>query len=415
MTARRLIASRAAAAAAAGLGLLLIALLFDAAPLFVPAVALVLIGSAAPAWVWFSATGATARRHLEAERVVEEQPLAATIEVRRSRLGLPGAEVIDPLTGSRLKVGRSLSLFSGARVANVKVVTRFARRGLQTLQPPSLVVTDPLELARVERVAAEPPQQLLVLPRTEPVRWLSVSRGGFFELPDGNSRAEAFAAVDVDGLRPYRPGTPASRIHWPAVARGAGLLERRLRADGDTRPLVVLDARGLGPPELLDAAVRAAASLTLELARSGGCGLLLSGEQRATAIDRELSAWPAAYARLAMVQSGPATRAPMLGRSGARLGPMVYVATRAPDRIAAMLSSHGHGPVVLVVPDQSLEGGRPPGVRGPMQATFEVSGCRGFLLGVRGETDGARRQRGRGPRMNLREAGRAMSAGEAGA
>ena len=51
--------------------------------------------------------------------------------------------------------------------------------------------------------------------------------------------------------------------------------------------------------ELIDAAVRAAASLVLELGAAGGCGLLLPGEQRATMIDRELIAWPAAYARLA--------------------------------------------------------------------------------------------------------------------
>ena len=56
----------------------------------------VLIGVAAPAWVWCSASGARAQRLLAAERVVEEQPLSATIEVRRSALGLPGAEVIDP-------------------------------------------------------------------------------------------------------------------------------------------------------------------------------------------------------------------------------------------------------------------------------------------------------------------------------
>ena len=316
MSAPRLFSRRATAVALAGLGLILIALLFDASPLFVPAVALILIGLAAPAWVWVSASGARAERHLQAERVVEDQPLEATIEVRRSHLGLPGAEVVDPFTGSRLELGGPLSPFTGGQVANVRVVTRFPRRGLQRLAPPSLVVRDPLDLARVERTSAAAAQQLLVLPRTERVRWLSSSRGRRFDLPEGDSPAEAFAAVDVDGLRPYRVGTPASRIHWPAVARGAGLIERRLKADGDSRPLVVLDARGSGPPELLDAAVRAAASLTLEFARSGGCGLLLGGEQRVTAVDRELITWPAAYARLAMVQGGPLARAPGLGPAG---------------------------------------------------------------------------------------------------
>ena len=171
-----------------------------------------------------------------------------------------------------------------------------------------------------------------MLPRTEPVQWQSAGGRRHFELPDGQSSAEAFAAVDVDGLRPYRVGTPASRIYWPAVARGAGLIERRLRADGDTRPVVVLDPRGGGPPELLDAAVRAAASLTLELARAGGCGLLLGGEQRVTPIDRELSTWPAAYARLALIEGGPLARAPALGSSAGRLGAMIYVAVRPPER-----------------------------------------------------------------------------------
>jgi len=384
---QRLFAKPAATVGGAGLSLLLIALAFDAAPLFVLAIALVLMGIAAPAWVWCSASGARAQRHLAAERVVEEQPLSATIEVRRSPLGLPGAEVIDPFTGSRLELSGPLSPFRGGRVAKVKVVTRFPRRGLQTLAAPSLMIRDPLDLARVERTSDAPAQQLLVLPRTEPVRWLTAGGGRYFELPDGQSPAEAFAAVDVDGLRQYRPGTPASRIHWPAVARGAGLLERRLRADGDTRPLVVLDPRGSGPPELLDAAVRATASLTLELARSGGCGLLLGGEQRITPIDRELITWPAAYARLALVQGGPLARAPGLGRSGGRLGATIYVAARTPERLTALLSNSNQGPVVLVVPTQGLADGRPRGVRGPMRPTLEVSGCRGFALGMRRERE----------------------------
>jgi uncharacterized protein (DUF58 family) len=363
--------------------LLLIAFLFDAAPLFVPAVALLVIGVSAAGWVWTSAAGASAQRHLQTERVVEDHPLEATIEVRRGGLGLPGAEVVDPFTGSQLDLSGPLSPFRGGRVARVRVVTRFPRRGLHTLAPPTLLVRDPLELARVEATSAAPPQQLLVLPRTEPVRWLQVAQGRRFEMPDGRNPAEAFAAVDVDGLRPYRPGAPASRIHWPAVARGAGLIERRLLPDGDSRPLIVLDARGDGPHELLDAAVRAAASLTLELARSGGCGLLLPGEQRITTIDREFIAWPAAYARLAVVRAerdGPGSRGPAAAVLSGRTGPLIYIAAGVPDRLAA-LTADGRGLVVLVVPTATLEGARPPGVRGSLLPTLDVSGCRGFLVG----------------------------------
>jgi uncharacterized protein (DUF58 family) len=388
----RLSARRAVAVAVGGVVLILVSFVFDAAPLFVPGIAFAALGALAPAWVWVSARGASAQRILEAERVVEEEPLAAKIEVRRGRLGLPGAEVYDPFTASKLEVAGPLSPLQGDRCASVRVVTHFARRGLQTLEPPSLFVRDPLELAHVQATSAAASQRLLVLPRTEPVRWLVADRGRRFKLPEGGASSEALAAVDVDGLRPYRPGTPASRIHWPAVARGAGLIERRLQADGDTRPLVVVDARGSDSSiELLDAAVRAAASLALEFARSGGCGLLLPGEQRATTLDRELLTWPAAYARLAMVQGGPRAPAPALGRYGARVGPMFYVAAKAPDRLPATMAGPARGLTVLVVPVPCLVGGRPKGMRGAMLATLDVSGCRGFQLGVRREFDRSER------------------------
>jgi uncharacterized protein (DUF58 family) len=387
----RILARRAVAVALSGFALILIAFVFDASPLFVPGVALAAIGVLSPAWVWTCARGADAHRVLSAERVVEEQPLEASIEVRRGRLGLPGAEVIDPFTGSRLDLAGPLSTLRGDRHASVRVVTHFSRRGMQTLAPPSLVVSDPLELARVQTDSGAPAQKLLVLPRTEPVRWLTAAGGRRFDQPDGHASSEAQAAVDMDGLRPYRPGTPASRIHWPAVARGAGLIERRLQADGDSRPLIVLDARLSGheldgPPELLDAAVRATASLVLDLARRGGCGLLLPGEQRATPIDRELISWPAAYARLAMVGGLAGSRAPALGSAAGRLGAMIYVAATPTARLAAMLTRATLGPglvpSILVVPHQQLSGGQPRGMRGRMLATLDVSGCRGFRLGV---------------------------------
>jgi uncharacterized protein (DUF58 family) len=362
--------------------LTLVAFIFDAAPLFVPGLAFTAVGLLAPLWVWVAARGAHAERVVSAERVVEDHPLEARIEVRRGPLGLPGAEVVDPFTGSRLELAGPLSPIHGGRSASVRVVARFPRRGLHRLPPPSLIVRDPLELARVQRDGVAPAHPLLVLPRTEPVRWLTADRGRRFQTSDGHAASDAMAAVDIDGLRPYRPGTPASRIHWPAVARGAGLIERRLLADGDTRPLVVLDSRGAVAAELLDAAVRAAASLVLEFARGGGCGLLLPGEQRPTSIDRELIHWPAAYARLAIVSGGPGTRAPTLGGASARLGPLVYVAAEPTARLGGMLAAPGGGQTVLVVPVQGLSGGRPPGVRGNMLPTLDVSGCRGFSLGV---------------------------------
>jgi uncharacterized protein (DUF58 family) len=278
-------------------------------------------------------------------------------------LRLPIAEVHDPLAAA------PIALPGRTRVGTVRIVVRFARRGLQRIEPPALRVHDPLELAVRVRTPRRLAQELLVLPRTSPVQWLDRSSGDRRNIRASISRPHTLAATDLDGLRPYRPGTPASRIHWPAVARGAGLLERRLRSEGDTRPLVVLDARGGGPPEGLDAAVRAAASLTLELARSGGCELLLPGDRRPTTVEPDLIAWPAVHARLAMIEGGPRTPAPALSSARARLGVVFYVAAQPLVRLPAGAYGVARGTRVLVVPDASRS--RP---------SFAVAGCYGYVL-----------------------------------
>jgi uncharacterized protein (DUF58 family) len=387
MATPRLLAARAAVVTACGIALGLVSFVFDAAPLFVPAVGMIALGVGTPAWVWLAARGAATERRLPAERVIEDEPVEAEIEVRRGPLGLPGAEVVDPFTGSRFELSGELSPMRGDRTTSVRVLSRFARRGLHRLPPPALTVRDPLDLARADAVSRAGSQQVLVLPRTEKVRWLGSGHSRRLRLPDGHVGSEALAAVDLDGLRPYRTGTPASRIHWSALARGAGLIERRLQADGDARPLVVLDVRtpsvaGRAEIELIDAAVRAAASLVLEFSAAGGCGLLLPGEQRPTMIDRELISWPAAYARLALVEGGSASRPPVLGSMVARAGAMIYVAASPVERLGAILGAPGGGPTVLVVPEAELVSGHPRGVRNAARPTLTVSGCQGFVLGA---------------------------------
>jgi uncharacterized protein (DUF58 family) len=363
---------RALVVACSGILLTLAAFTFDAAPLFVPGFAFTLLGTVTPLWVWVSARSATVERRMLAERVVEGEPVEATIEVRRGPLGLPGGEVLDPLAATPVSLSRPLSLLSGGHKAEVRVVARFARRGLRQLEPPSLIVRDMIELTSICCPGTGAVQELLVLPRVEPIQWSARDGGRGSDGADPRRAQEHLAAVDVDGLRPYRPGTPASRIHWAALARGAGLLERRLRTDGDLRPLVVLDARGSGPPEHLDAAVRAAASLTLELARRGGCRLLLPGERRAIAVEPDLVSWPALHARLALIDGGPASRPPAL-RPGTRFGSLFYVAAQSLERPPAALANAGGAAFMLVLPAAI-------GRRAAGAASFEVAGCRGYAI-----------------------------------
>ena len=104
-----------------------------------------------------------------------------------------------------------------------------------------------------------------MLPKLYPV---NLTAGGGDATP-AHARASLLAAAEteIDGLRPWREGSPASRIHWQSFARGAGLMERKLISEADSRPLVVIDPRAPTSPEALDAAVRAAGSLAVHFAR----------------------------------------------------------------------------------------------------------------------------------------------------
>jgi uncharacterized protein (DUF58 family) len=288
---------------------------------------------------------------------VEEEPLEVKVVARSGRLRFPGGELVEPLLEAPAPLPR------GARKGTFRIAVRFGRRGVRRLAPPALVIRDPLGLAARRLDGAGPEDEVLVLPRTGAVHVRAEGASALMGRPDPVTAGAA--EIDLDGLRPYREGTPASRIHWAPLARGRDLLERRLRPDADSRPLIVLDPRAPARAEDLDAAVRAAASLCLELARHGGCAVLLPGDRRATALTPELGGWPALHARLALVEAG---RAPSgAAAAAARFGTLFYVAARPLNTIPIRGASARR---VLVVPAEL------PGRR----SLLEVMGCRGYEI-----------------------------------
>jgi len=355
---------RAAGTALLGLALALAAATFGAQALYVPGVGLLLLGAVAGGWVRLAARSARIVRAPIPARVVEGEPLELRIEVRAGAAGLPGGEVRDPALSRPLPLRPT-----GQARRGLRGTISFARRGMRELGAPELRLADPLALAE-RRVAGSGRAAVLVLPRIEPV--VAAGGGGLSRAGLGRPGG-AEEALEVDGLRPYREGTPASRIHWPALARGRGLVERRLRAESEDRPLVVLDARGPGGEagdEALDAAVRAAASLARALAAAGGCDLLLPGERRAATLDTGLGGWAGAHARLALVARS--ARPPLL-RGPLRRGALVYVAASRIERLPPEAAALARGPALLVVPG-SLPG---------RAAALEVAGCRGYAAGGR--------------------------------
>jgi uncharacterized protein (DUF58 family) len=358
---------RPALTALLGLALCLAGGTVDTPSLYVPGVGLLALSVGSVAWVWLAARGATVARVPGPHTVAEEEPYPLRVEVRSGLLPPPGGELLEPLLGWPVPVG-------GRWSRRLRINVRFSRRGRRVLEPDVLVIRDPLRLFSRE-VIGEGGEEVLVLPRVEPVTAPgSGGAGAGAEAGLGSEpslsgrRLDASAAeLEIDGLRAYREGAPASRIHWPSVARHGEMLERRLVAELDSAPLVVMDASAPAGEEALDMAVRAAASICLWLARKDGCAVLLPGDRRPIDISHDLGAWPAVHARLALVEEGAAPGGGVLGpRGGAVIwvtGADLRTTPRALERLPA-------GSRYVVAP------GALPGVR----PAFEVAGCTGCLV-----------------------------------
>ena len=348
---------RALGAAALGALIGVGAAAFDSPSLYIPGVALVLLGAGAWLWVGMAAQGAGVERTLGDHTVEEEDPYPVRLEIRRGLVGPPGGRLDEPLLGRPLRLGRRTP-------SRIRMEVSFARRGQRELAPARLVIEDPLGISvrelRSERAS------VLVLPRVYPIT--GDAAGALGGLGTEAERLVASAAeLELDSLRPYRQGAPASRIHWPTVARTGEMVERKLIADVDLRPLVVVDPRRPPSEEALDRALRAAASLCVHLARGGGCALLLPGDRRPADIDRDLHAWPPLHARLALVE--PSHGAPVTGRLE-RSGAVFWVAAGAAEPPGGIARARA-GVRFLVVPD-------PLPARTP---DFGVAGCAVHRLG----------------------------------
>ena len=345
----------AAVAVGLGLALCLAGAGFAATPLYVPGVALLLIAAAARLWVSAAARGVLVGRSTGGPAVEEQAGLSVTVRVQRSRVPLPGAEV-------RAWPGGPATALSGSSDGTADDTVRFPRRGRQRLGPGSALISDPLGLCR--RTIFSAGAEVVVLPRIEPLRVLDV--GGEMGILAGKRSSAADAgSTEVDSLRAYQPGTPASRIHWPTVARTTVLMERRMVSDGDQSPLVVVDPREPSSEDALDQVMRAAASLCVHLARQGGCALLLPGDRRPAPIDAELNGFPQLHARLALLE--PEAGGPALGcLTGASAVMWVTAAAGGSTTLAQL-----RAPVRYLISPHSQAG---------CPVLFTVAGCSGQRL-----------------------------------
>jgi uncharacterized protein (DUF58 family) len=125
--------------------------------------------------------------------------------------------------------------------------------------------------------------------------------------------------LEPHGVRPYVPGSPFTRVHWPSLARGAGLHVRQVAPLAEGLPLVVVDTVGAGSRAALHWAARTAAGSVLTLARNGGCRVLLPGDPSATSVFDSGHAWRTVHRRLAKLDPSPSRLTRPVGMGTAAL------------------------------------------------------------------------------------------------
>lgn len=340
--------TRAAQLGAAGAVLCVLAGLFAASALYVPGIALLLVAMLAPAWVRLAAARASVALSPAAASAYEGERVAVAVSVRRGLLPFGTAELFVGALPVPLPAGRMSARMSVSVLAE--------RRGRQPIGPARLRLGDPLGVCVRELRSRE--QEVLVLPRVYPVSAAVLER-----VQRGGGRgARTDAQLHLDSLRSYDASGPASRIHWPTVARTGELMARAFVADADPRVLVVVDARVPASEDALDEALRAAASLCLHLARTCGCELLLPGEARPRPIGSGLEGWPALHARLALVRAGTQTGSARVAGGGERT--VVYVTGAAPGERTGAMPCWRVGPHPLA----------------GVAVAFDVAGCAAQLL-----------------------------------
>ena len=214
-------------------------------------------------------------RIVDAVEVQEDAPLRLSFTVARSTW-LPVQVEIANHSGGWLAVKDG--------VASLEL--RVGRPGTWRLAPTTTRLRDPIGLFERRSLAGRV-ERLLVLPA--PSSRTRVHRS-HLRLTDD---------VEPHGLAPYAPGTPLTRIHWPSLARGAGLHVRHFAAPLEGLPLVVIETDGAPDREALDWTARTAASYVLSLARSCGCRVLLPGDADPTSVIGSDAAWRAMHRRLA--------------------------------------------------------------------------------------------------------------------
>ena len=276
---------------------------------------------------------------------------------------LRNVEIVDTVHG----LGTATFATGGARrgeALSARYEVRCRGRGVFTVGPALLTVTDPFSLAERRSLVGEE-DRLTVFPRVEPLLGLPVVRGLDPTVATTRPTSAPFGGEDFFTLREYQIGDDLRKVHWPSSAKRDDLMIKQLEVPWQNRALILLDTRAHRYPtsEAFEQAVRGAASAVAHL-HAHGFGPELWSSARSSR-SRSTDRYVDAMETLATVQ--PGDRLELRQTVGALLrhgggGGALVVVTGAPDEglVGAhrLLKGHFTRTILMAVtddPDEAAE------------------------------------------------------------
>ena len=237
-----------------------IARIFAITELWVVAAGLALLTGIALIWVRGTAVRVRLHRTVTPAQVFAGE--SGRIQISATNAGTsatPVVELLDPVAGTR---GAQLVLAPLApdqeAIAAYRLPT--GRRGVVSVGPLRLEVTDPFGLARRRAIAAGT-LDVTVYPHLD---HLAIPALGGEDDPHGADRSNSFAqsSDELFALRPYEHGDDLRRVHWKSTARTGELIVRQDESPWQHRTTVALDIRStVHDADSFERAVSAAASV----------------------------------------------------------------------------------------------------------------------------------------------------------
>jgi uncharacterized protein (DUF58 family) len=180
--------------------------------------------------------------------------------VNRARRRSPVLSLRDQVSGTR---GASLLVAPLDPGGEARAAYRFAtdRRGVVTVGPLQVELTDPFGLARL-RLPAAGISELVVYPAIERLVAIPLSAGNDPLAGSEHPNSLGRGGEDFYALRAYVLGDDLRRVHWPATARHDELMVRQEELPWQGRTTVVVDDRAaVHSPDTFERMVSAAASV----------------------------------------------------------------------------------------------------------------------------------------------------------